>query len=104
MLVSPLALAHRVFILQNFKSGTSHHITHHTSHIAYDIAGFQNISDQDSVALQQSNKTDPEEGDQIRGLQRLLEILVCKHLQALSVKNPPRRLFSILSPVVETHW
>ena len=38
------------------------------------------------------------------GLQRLLETLVCKHLQPLSVKNPPQRLSSILSPVVETDW
>ena len=39
-----------------------------------------------------------------RGLQRLWQTLVSKHFQALSVKNPPRRLSSILSPVVETHW
>ena len=39
-----------------------------------------------------------------RGLQGLFETLVCKHLQALSVKNPPRRFSSILSPLVETHW
>ena len=38
------------------------------------------------------------------GLQRLLETLECKHLQAIIVKNPPRRLSLILSPVVETHW
>ena len=40
----------------------------------------------------------------IRGLQRLLQTLVSKHFQALSVQNPPRRMPSILSPVVETHW
>ena len=40
----------------------------------------------------------------IRGLQRLLETLVGKHLQALYVKNPSRRLSFILSPVVETYW
>ena len=34
-----------------------------------------------------------------RELQRLLQTLVCNHLQALSVKNSPRRLSSILSPV-----
>ena len=39
-----------------------------------------------------------------RGLQRLLQTLVFKHFQALSVQNPPRRLSSILLPVVETHW
>ena len=39
-----------------------------------------------------------------RGLQRLLQTLVSKHFQALSVQNPPRRMSSILSPVVETHW
>ena len=39
-----------------------------------------------------------------RGLQRWLQTLVSKHFQALSVQNPPRRMSSILLPVVETHW
>ena len=37
------------------------------------------------------------------GLQRLLQTLVYNHFQALSVKNPPWRWSSILSPVVDTH-
>ena len=37
-------------------------------------------------------------------LQQLLETLVCKHLQAISVKNLTWWLSSILSPVVETYW
>ena len=42
--------------------------------------------------------------DKTRGLQQLLQTLVCKHFQALFVKNPPWRLSAILSHVVETHW
>ena len=42
--------------------------------------------------------------EETRALQLLLEELVCKHFQALSVKTPPQQLSSILPSVVETHW
>ena len=47
-----LPLTHRVKILQKIKSGTSH-ITHHKSHIAFELVGLQNIRDKRSCAIQQ---------------------------------------------------